>query len=62
MKLEVGKTYRARDGQKAFVVRSMMGAYYVRFEGNESVHLYHKNGRYLRETEVSDDLVAEWED
>ena len=68
MKLEVGKTYRTRDGRKAILflvtgVTEEEEIHYARFEGYTVGAAYFKNGRcFGEEEETADDLVAEWED
>lgn len=65
MKLEVGKYYRTRVGQKVGPMRVNDTGYYVDTHpfADEGTRSYKTNGRYLISNNIdSCDIIAEWHD
>ena len=59
MKLEVGKSYRTRAGEKVTIINSNNDPHYP-FKGDNK-NCYKENGRVWRYTEDEIDLIALWE-
>ena len=60
LKLEVGKSYRRRDGERAFIV-SNAGHNRYPFISDQGP-TYTEKGRYDVDKDCDLDLVAEWEE
>lgn len=64
MKIEVGKSYRTRDGRKAYITHENDGVeflYSARVDGR-SGYTYTVRGNYDVGRESKLDLIAEWRD